>query len=333
MRTASREDRVMQAQSGILHFTTDAFAPRERIAAWREIYGRELVQLEFEPADANAFSGEARMRALPGLGLGSIRMAQSRFAGPRHLINSDAVVLVTQESGRWSGTHLGRDVSLGPGDAVLGWTAETVLGQAEGETSIIRVPTAAIAPMVGDIQAGMNRRIPAGTEALRLLRPYARMLMDGSPSGAMQSLAVTHVCDLIALMCGASGDAAAVATERGGRAALLRAVKIDIARAMRHGEVSLDAIAARHRVAPRTVQKLFGGEGTTFSEYVLEARLALAHRMLADPRRSGEKIASIAFSAGFGDLSYFYRAFRRRYGALPTDIRARHGEADPTRVQ
>jgi AraC-like DNA-binding protein len=27
------------------------------------------------------------------------------------------------------------------------------------------------------------------------------------------------------------------------------------------------------------------------------------------------------FAAGFGDVSYFYRAFRRRYDVLPTDVR------------
>ncbi|RUU46363.1 AraC family transcriptional regulator [Mesorhizobium sp. M6A.T.Ca.TU.002.02.2.1] len=32
-------------------------------------------------------------------------------------------------------------------------------------------------------------------------------------------------------------------------------------------------------------------------------------------------ISSIAFEAGFGDLSYFHRAFRRLYGATPSDIR------------
>jgi AraC-like DNA-binding protein len=32
-------------------------------------------------------------------------------------------------------------------------------------------------------------------------------------------------------------------------------------------------------------------------------------------------ITAIAFDAGFGDLSYFNRTFRRRYGATPSDIR------------
>ena len=37
---------------------------------------------------------------------------------------------------------------------------------------------------------------------------------------------------------------------------------------------------------------------------------------------SGYAISTIAFEAGFGDLSYFNHAFRRRYGATPSDIRA-----------
>jgi AraC-like DNA-binding protein len=29
----------------------------------------------------------------------------------------------------------------------------------------------------------------------------------------------------------------------------------------------------------------------------------------------------VAYEAGFGDLSYFNRTFRRRYGATPSDVR------------
>ena len=70
------------------------------------------------------------------------------------------------------------------------------------------------------------------------------------------------------------------------------------------------------------MQRLFDSEGLGFSAYVLDQRLALAHRLLSDPRRAGEKIASIAFAAGFADVSHFYRVFRRRYDVLPTDVRA-----------
>jgi AraC-like DNA-binding protein len=138
----------------------------------------------------------------------------------------------------------------------------------------------------------------------------------------LQRLTVAHVYDLMALTLGATGDAASAAEDRGLRAARLRAVKEDIVRNLEYGDVSVAAIAARHRISPRYLRKLFEREGMTFSEYVLEQRLALAHRLLSDPRHAGDKIASVAFAAGFGDVSYFYRAFRHRYDLLPTDVRA-----------
>jgi AraC-like DNA-binding protein len=45
--------------------------------------------------------------------------------------------------------------------------------------------------------------------------------------------------------------------------------------------------------------------------------------MLSDPRYTASTISTIAFDAGFADLSYFNRAFRRRYGLTPSDIRAK----------
>ena len=44
--------------------------------------------------------------------------------------------------------------------------------------------------------------------------------------------------------------------------------------------------------------------------------------MLNDLRYAGLKISVIAFEAGFGDLSYFNRTFRRAYGVSPSDMRA-----------
>lgn len=52
-----------------------------------------------------------------------------------------------------------------------------------------------------------------------------------------------------------------------------------------------------------------------------ERRLVTASRALADPGGNGASIADIALSCGFGDLSVFYRAFRRRFGMSPGRFR------------
>jgi AraC-like DNA-binding protein len=87
-------------------------------------------------------------------------------------------------------------------------------------------------------------------------------------------------------------------------------------------ELSLASLAARHRVTPRHVQMLFESDGTTFSRFLLAQRLARAHHMLSNPLLAERTISSIAYDAGFGDLSHFNRAFRHRYGVTPSDIRA-----------
>jgi AraC-like DNA-binding protein len=53
----------------------------------------------------------------------------------------------------------------------------------------------------------------------------------------------------------------------------------------------------------------------------MERRLEKAAALLRDPHWRACKIADIAAESGFSDLSYFNRAFRRRFGGTPSDIR------------
>jgi AraC-like DNA-binding protein len=42
---------------------------------------------------------------------------------------------------------------------------------------------------------------------------------------------------------------------------------------------------------------------------------------LRDLRLANRSITSIAYDAGFGDLSYFNRTFKRVYGTTPSQVR------------
>jgi AraC-like DNA-binding protein len=138
----------------------------------------------------------------------------------------------------------------------------------------------------------------------------------------LAQLAVSHIYDLAALALGATRDAAEAAKGRGLRAARLTAIKADILDRLGARDLSLDAVAKRQGISPIYVRKLLESEDTSFTQFVLEERLARAYRLLSDPRRTERTIAALALEAGFGDLSYFNRAFRRRYGASPSDVRA-----------
>ena len=84
----------------------------------------------------------------------------------------------------------------------------------------------------------------------------------------------------------------------------------------------MNRVAAHHRVATRYLQRLFESEGTTLSEFVLNQRLARVHQMLADLRYARWTVSALALETGFGDVSYFNRRFRRRFGMRPSDVRS-----------
>lgn len=69
------------------------------------------------------------------------------------------------------------------------------------------------------------------------------------------------------------------------------------------------------------IRQLLAAEHTTFTDFVLSERLARAYRFLTDPLNLNRNISTVAYEVGFGDLSYFNRAFRRRFGTTPSEVR------------
>lgn len=128
-----------------------------------------------------------------------------------------------------------------------------------------------------------------------------------------------------------SSGEGATASELGGvRAARLRAVLSAIAARAGDPAFGVEAAAATLGVTARYVQQVLAETGATFSEHLSDQRLRTAWQLLTDPRGRGEKIATVAFECGFGDLSTFNRAFRRRFGETPMAVRgAAHGGHDP----
>jgi AraC-like DNA-binding protein len=229
----------------------------------------------------------------------------------------------------------GDELVLGDGEATLVSLADPfeLLRDAPGNMLVLSVPRRRLAQLVPDLEGHFLRRIPQRDETLKLLIDYVAITQDKETIAErrLQELAATHIQDLIALALGPSRDAAETVQAGGLRAARLHALKNDIAANLGRADLSIGVLAAQHRCSPRFIQRLFEAEGVTFSEYLMAQRLARAYRMLSDSQLAGVKIATIAQDVGFGDPSYFHRAFRRRYGAVPSDVRAQAQRAARSR--
>lgn len=157
----------------------------------------------------------------------------------------------------------------------------------------------------------------------RLLAAYVSSTLLEFPTLEPKAtqVALSHICDLLRLTFSLSPDIHDADSTRGSAAARLSLIKKDILANLNSPELTPAWIARRHGISPRYLRTLFALEDSRFTNFVLESRLTLAHRLLSDLTLLERNISSIAYDSGFGDLSYFNRAFRNKFGMPPSDVR------------
>ena len=279
-----------------------------------------------EPEPGTDFEADIMLQALPGLRISTGSHSPMRNRLTSELIDSDDLTLVILRSGLATAKQRGREETISDGQAIVTANDEpaTGIGHSRVQLTNLRFARKRLGPHLADADASVLRPLSSDNQALRLLSSYLQIVGGelGRSTAGLQQAAADHVHDLVALALGASRDAAEIARGRGVRVARLHAIKADTVAHVAASWLSIDALAARHGVSPRYIRSLFQTEETTFTDFVLAQRLARAHAHLTDPRLGARLISTIAFEAGFGDLSYFNHRFRQRYGATPSDIRA-----------
>ena len=86
--------------------------------------------------------------------------------------------------------------------------------------------------------------------------------------------------------------------------------------------LSVNTIASSFGVAASTIHRSFSDQACSLNVWIWNERLNRARADLGDPAMRGRTITEIAFAWGFNDSGHFSRAFRRRFGCRPRDIRS-----------
>lgn len=88
---------------------------------------------------------------------------------------------------------------------------------------------------------------------------------------------------------------------------------------------SLEELAEDAGLSASRLAHLFRDDtGMSIQSYIVERRLFMAAMLIV---QSDEHISQIAYRVGFGDVSNFNHAFKRRFAMSPREYRAKH---DPT---
>ena len=300
------------------------------LRAFQDSFTEFLNGICVEPLNGQPLAVEGSVTTFDNMAISIGLTSPTRCTHPYSSTLDDGVILMGWLRGCTSFRACGSEWDLGDGDAMLvqAGQTQTVAAHTASHLCSVTLSRALLGAMRLDVDAALLQ-VLRGSSAVSMLMAYAHLLRDHSALSTpeLRRAAALHMHDLAALALGATGDAAHLAKVRGARAAKLLAVKNDIATHFTDATLSSSSVAQRLGITPRYLHMLLEDEGLSFSTLVLGKRLALARRLLADPRLAGRRISALAFDVGFGDLSYFNRSFRRRFGMTPSEARAQAQKA------
>ncbi|MBC9983080.1 AraC family transcriptional regulator [Bradyrhizobium sp. INPA_01384B] len=312
----------------ILRFSSNDIPEAERVTTLRDFYCRGVVKAELEIREGEPIMASLTAHSLPNAQLLLGTLFGAKLVRTRQLVvdGDDSLAFVFNRSGTIGVTGRGRDLLLGPGEAVLASAEDATTFErfVAGDCFSMRVPRRVLAPIIMDVDDAVMRVIKDRRAEISVLVDYATSLVreHASATPALRELGAGHLHDLLALVLGPNDEARESAGRRGAKAARLRKAKGLIANNCWRQDLSVAAVAQELGVTPRYLQRLFEADGKTFSSFLIDQRLKRAHRMLREPEFADRPVSSIAYDVGFGDLSYFNRRFRRAYGATPSDVRS-----------
>jgi AraC-like DNA-binding protein len=278
----------------------------------------------FDGASPAPFGARAMLRLEPDIGLMSLFAPSAAVSLPvRDLCAEGEALLLRPADGALIVTCGARRAVVGGREAILlmAPAQATLLPMQISRLDCLTIPANTVSERAR-VLAQELRVFGAGDDALQMLGNYGAALLRGMipiRTSELRELARHFMFDLVNIM---SPESLPGREPRHRPDERMNAIKSDIEARLEDRRLTAREIAERHSISLRYLQKLFEDERTTFSEFVLQRRLDRALRLLQSAGSWETSITEIAFGVGFGDLSYFNRTFRRRFGAAPRDIRA-----------
>jgi AraC-like DNA-binding protein len=305
-----------------------AGAPRgQGYEAWREEFCRRFCQLDAEPGVTERIECTVEVTRVGSLSFGAAHGTSCSFLRTRSLLSDgcDDLVLVTAAQGDVLTVQRGRTVELQQAQMCLmslDDIAECGLSSG-GRFTALRIPRRELVGICRETEDKLSKPLTGNPPLRGVVAGYFALCAETAASldAVGQHAMARHMTELVALLLRAEADEAPPALRDGYGGARLQLIKAQALKRLADSDLTILSVARQAGLPPKQVQRLFGTTGFTFSEFVLEQRLLLAQRLLSGTGGHREKISTIAHNAGFGDLSYFNRSFRRRFGMTPSEWR------------
>ncbi len=303
---------------------TTQLAPSQQFGYWREVLCEAFTALDSLPRAPRSYSSTVTLHEIAQVNAVELSsFAQEVVRGQSEIRRrADAYFFCNlQLEGQCAVEQDGRQIEVTPGSFYLVDTTRPYrLGFTDNfRTLSFRIPHAQLLPRLPEPRRATALRVNGSSGLGSLAATHMQGLMRCAPE-LPESMA-DGLSSTLAELIGMSVRGGAAEADRS-RDTVRRAFRESLVRHVEAGTadpaLSVALVAARFRVSPRYVHEVFAERGCSFAQTVLERRLEAAAQALLEPSAS---VGAVAFACGFGDLSYFGRAFRRRYGSTPRDWR------------
>ncbi|MFK4502770.1 AraC-like DNA-binding protein [Bradyrhizobium japonicum] len=218
-----------------------------------------------------------------------------------------------------------REVTMGPGAICLIDMAQpnrTVLRGGGSRTRLMAIilQRAMLAPRLAHPDSATATLLPSNHPHTRLLAShYAALTLPSEPEAGSAEATIEAIADIVAAAAGGTADIAA-GVERAERHLYLAMIKRRIADNLETDALTADALCRHFQISRATLYRLFEADGG-LSHYVREQRLNLAFRQLISPSAEDTRLIDLAVGMRFSSDSTFIRAFRRKFGLTPGELR------------
>jgi AraC-like DNA-binding protein len=306
--------------ASLTRWTTEQFVPKERFDAWHEALNEHYGRWASLPQAQARFSASVECGLVDAFRV--IECVCDPCGGTRGHADvargsEDFVALQLVLRGREQVRFAREEFLLKPGDIFVWDSARPMDFKVVEQLHKLSVvlPLARLRNWLPNRWHSIRRVIAPESGAARLLARYLESLaprraLDGINNG--DALIETTIGLLVnALELGQSRSPDCL------RDVQLERVKGYIDEHLAEPDLSPSKIAAANRISVRYLHWLFESIGTSVTQYVIRERLERCRRDLGNPLMQARKIADVAFSWGFSDVTHFNRRFKAEYGQSP----------------
>jgi AraC-like DNA-binding protein len=313
---------------------SDDLPPRDRFSTWYEITKNTHVPTEIRCLDETEF--RASMRIVP---VGAVQVSELTYPSLVATRNAKLVrqgdpelyMLTLSRRGQMLIRQAGREAVMNPHEMVLYHTSQPFQGRVstthdQCEVIQTQIPRNLVPLPDGDVDNIVATTISTTRGAGALLAQCLTGITDHAE--ACHPLAATDlsgvVADLLAVLVNdrTGDDSRRVADSR--YRTLFLAIRAYIESHLQDPDLSVWRLAVTHHLSVRSLQRLFGDQGISITEWIRRRRLERCCRDLRNPLLADRPIGSIAAKWQFPSHAHFTRLFRKAYGVSPGEYRQLH---------